>query len=773
MQQDCRNAATMEQAATMTRSSESEVQDARTGGWHFAAPEYYTFALIVSVGIATYVFVTGDAQSERLLTPALVAAIMVANLVPAMALIVLVGSRIARARAVRSMAGGNGRLHVRLVALFSLIAAAPTLLVVIFASLLFQFGVDFWYSERSRGMFENAADMAQAFYQDSQKSVGANTAAMAKDLGKYLDQNQLNSRSFQDAYGLQVVLRELNESAIIEIGPDGIARTAAMINPDNRVADARISPETVALLDRGEDVVVKRQSDRIEAVTRLPGRQNAFVYASRNAGTLGLQQFDRARSVLADYNALFERSQLLQLQFNGALYLGSLLLLAMAVIAAIVVADRIVRPLGTLIGATRTAAGGDLSVRVTPPARDDEISVLTQAFNRMTEQLEGQTGALVNANEQIEARRSFIEAVLSGVSSAVVSVDAEHRILLANAAAEGLIRQSAERLTGQPLADVAPELAQLLAGNEREAIVQLARKDAEPATLAAKAVAQGDGFVISFEDITQQLLDQRRAAWSDVARRIAHEIKNPLTPIQLAAERLQRRFGAKIEGDEATFKRLTDTIIRQVHDMRRMVDEFSSFARMPKPTFGVEDVRDIIRQAVFLFEVAKPDIAFSITTPNEIEPLVCDRRLLSQAVTNIVKNAVEAIEEKYKNSDIAATGRVDARLDIGAVGEYVIRVTDDGIGLPDAREAIAEPYMTTRQGGTGLGLAIVKKIVEQHYGELEFCDNPAGKGTCVTLTLHPERLRPLAGKGGEATAGQAESVPGRLRNRQDREEHGA
>ncbi len=763
----------MAQSSSLTFDMDSDGQEARSGFWRFAGPEYYTLAVIISVAIATYIVVTGDAQSERLLTPALVAAIMVANLVPAMALIVLIGSRVARARAVRSMAGGNGRLHVRLVALFSLIAAAPTLLVVIFASLLFQYGVNFWYSDRSRGMFENAASMAQAFYEDSQKSVGLNTTTMAKDLSDYLTRYPIDSVTFQNAYGRQVILRELNESAIIEIGSDGIARTPVMVDPDNRAAETRISPQTVARLNQGEEVVVLRKSDRIEAATRLPGRPNAYVYASRDADILGFQQFDRARSVLADYNALFGRSQQLQLQFNGALYLGSLLLLALAVIAAIVVADRIVRPLGTLIGATRTAADGDLSVRVTPPVRDDEIAVLTRAFNRMTEQLEGQTGALVNVNEQLEARRIFIEAVLSGVSSAVVSVDADRRILLANAAAERLICQSAECLTGQPLDDVAPELARLLISDEREAIVQLSRKDAEPATLAAKAVAQGDGFVLSFEDITQQLLDQRRAAWSDVARRIAHEIKNPLTPIQLAAERLQRRFGDKVEGDAATFRKLTDTVIRQVHDMRRMVDEFSSFARMPKPTFGVEDVRDILRQAVFLFEVAKPDIAFAIKIPDQIEPLVCDRRLLSQALTNIVKNAVEAIEERSKDSDSVPIGHIDAELDASPGGELTIRVTDDGIGLPEARDAIAEPYMTTRQGGTGLGLAIVKKIVEQHYGELEFFDNPAGQGTQVTLTLHPDRLRSLAGKGGEAGMGHGESVPGRIRNRQDREDHGA
>lgn len=763
----------MAQSPSLALDMDSDGQEVRSGFWRFAAPEYYTLAIIISVAIATYIFVTGDAQSERLLTPALVAAIMVVNLVPAMALIVLIGSRVARARAVRSMAGGNGRLHVRLVALFSLIAAAPTLLVVIFASLLFQFGVDFWFSDRSRGMFENAANLAEGYYQENQRQVGANTYAMAADLGKQMSLVPIDSPAFSNYYLQQVVVRSLNESAIIEIGQDGVARTATAINPDNRAAENRLGSAMVGRLDAGEDVVVVRQANRIEAAARLPGTRRAYVYASRDTNVPGFQQSARASAVLADYNGLFERSQQLQLQFNGALYLGSLLLLALAVIAAIVVADRIVRPLGTLIGATRTAAGGDLSVRVTPPVRDDEIAVLTRAFNRMTEQLQGQTGALVSVNEQLEARRSFIEAVLSGVSSAVVSVDADRRILLANAAAERLICQSAECLTGQPLDDVAPELARLLISDEREAIVQLSRKDAEPATLAAKAVAQGDGFVLSFEDITQQLLDQRRAAWSDVARRIAHEIKNPLTPIQLAAERLQRRFGDKVEGDAATFRKLTDTVIRQVHDMRRMVDEFSSFARMPKPTFGVEDVRDILRQTVFLFEVAKPDIAFAVKTPAEIEPLVCDRRLLSQAMTNIVKNAVEAIEEKYKNSESVVTGHVAAELISGADGEIIIRVFDDGIGLPEARDAIAEPYMTTRQGGTGLGLAIVKKIVEQHYGELEFSDNPAGQGTCVTLTLHPDRLRPLAGKGGETSMGHSESVPGRIRNRQDREDHGA
>ena len=744
--------------------------------WRFGAPEYYALAAMASVGLTTYLFVTGERQSEQLLSPAVIAAIMVANLVPAFALIVLIGSRVARARAMRSMDGGNGRLHVRLVALFSLIAAAPTLLVAIFASLLFQFGVDFWFSDRSRGMFENAASLAEGYYQENQREVGANAVAMAKDLGNFLGRTPIDDPTFSDYYFQQVVVRNLNESAIIEIGADGVARTAAAIDPDNRAADNRLQPEMVKRLDGGEQVVIMREADRIEAATRLPGTRRAYLYASRDFNVPGFQQSVRASTVLADYNALFERSRQLQLQFNLALYLGSLLLLSLAVVAAIVVADRIVRPLGVLVGAARTAAGGDLSVRVEPSWRDDEIAVLARAFNSMTEQLQGQTGALLRANDQLETRRAFIETVLSRVSSAVLSLDAEGRIRLANAAAETMLGHEAAFLTGRPLVSISPELARLIDGGQADAVLALTLPGRDMVTVAAKAVALNDGHVLSFEDITQQLHDQRRAAWADVARRIAHEIKNPLTPIQLAAERLQRRFGRKMDEDSGVFTKLTETIVRQVADVRRMVDEFSSFARMPAPTFGLEDVRDIVRQSVFLFEVARPDISFVMTAPETAVPLVCDRHLLSQAITNVVKNAVEAIDEKHlragkATNDGAVIGKITVVISQIAT-QLRISISDTGIGLPPERDRIAEPYMTTRQSGTGLGLAIVKKIVEDHFGEIEFADAPGG-GAAVTITLSSEKLQSLAGHSGDVIEAAAETVPGRARVRKTREHDGA
>jgi two-component system, NtrC family, nitrogen regulation sensor histidine kinase NtrY len=305
--------------------------------------------------------------------------------------------------------------------------------------------------------------------------------------------------------------------------------------------------------------------------------------------------------------------------------------------------------------------------------------------------------------------------------------------------------KTGEGAIGRPLTEVAPELDRLIGEGQRESIVQLA-SGGELRTLAVTLVASDGGHVLTFDDITQQLLDQRRAAWSDVARRIAHEIKNPLTPIQLAAERLQRRYGKDVPADDTTFERLTQTIVRQVGDLRRMVDEFSSFARVPKPVFRPEPIVEVARQALFLHEVAHPAIRFSLEAPDPSPVVVCDRRLLGQALTNIVKNAAEAIQEKCEEGE-PVSGAIEMIIRQGE-DRLAIQVTDTGIGLPAERERMTEPYMTTRAKGTGLGLAIVKKIVEEHFGTIGFTDRPGG-GTVVSILLDTDTLASL---GGEAVA---------------------
>ena len=408
---------------------------------------------------------------------------------------------------------------------------------------------------------------------------------------------------------------------------------------------------------------------------------------------------------------------------------------------ALRVADRLVRPVNNLVDAAQQIADGDLSARVIiDEFREDEVGFLSQSFNRMTERLQAQTGALLATNHQLGERRLFIEAVLESVSAGVISVDGNGIVELANSTAEKLLKNASSTIVGQQFTLVAPALASLVSESAR-GVVKLG-DGPEPVTVAVTVSPRAQGNVVTFEDISQQLADQRRAAWSDVARRIAHEVKNPLTPIQLAAERLQRRFGKNIPQDQAIFEQLTSTIVRQVGDLRNIVDEFSSFARMPKPLFRAENVHDIVGHAVFLFEVAHPDIVFDYRQEGQISPLISDRRQLGQAVTNILKNAAESIEEKQKNIPFDGAISVDLLMEDKAL---IIRIADNGIGLPSDRQRIMEPYITNRASGSGLGLAIVKKIIEEHFGEISFSDNESA-GAIVTLKFYPENVASKVGK---------------------------
>jgi two-component system nitrogen regulation sensor histidine kinase NtrY len=417
-------------------------------------------------------------------------------------------------------------------------------------------------------------------------------------------------------------------------------------------------------------------------------------------------------------------------------------IVGLAIGAALNLADRLVRPMGQLVTAAGRVEEGDFTTRVQVEKTEDEIETLATAFNRMTGRIEEQTGALRSANTQLDTRRAFIEAVLSSVTAGVIALDTSNRVLLINRSAEALLQRGGEEVEGVALGDLSGDLAEFMRGDRPEADVAF-QSGSGQRTLAVKRVRYSDGAVLTFDDITEQLSDQRRAAWSDIARRIAHEIKNPLTPIQLAAERLQRRFGGEISSDKDTFERLTGTIVRQVGDLRRMVDEFSNFARMPKPVFREENVHEVARQSLFLHEVAHPALTFSIDPAQGNVPMVCDRQQLSQALTNIIKNAVEAIESRRNRGEHSFAGdRVDVRLKSDG-GQVVIDVLDTGIGLPEERERLTEPYMTTRVRGTGLGLAIVKKIVEEHQGEIAFHDRP-GSGTHVRIAFDTEKLARLA-----------------------------
>jgi two-component system, NtrC family, nitrogen regulation sensor histidine kinase NtrY len=698
--------------------------------------------LLAMIALSVWILRRG-AGPGPLITPPLIALLLVAILLPAIVLMALYARKVALRRAEQGGLG-SGRLHIRLVALFTAVAAVPTVLVAIFASVLFQSGIQFWFSNRARNMLENTVQVAQGTQNYEFRRLGDEAITMAGDVNDALTKVSTDDPLFKTFLANQLYRRAINEAAILRLTPDGQVDTEAVL----------AGQYGLAMDEHGVKVAIDRlkqlpangyanagSPNRISVVTRLIPGTNTYLYVGSVADSDIAAQMKRANDVLRDYHAMLERSRVNQLKFNGALLLGALLIVGLSILTALKLADRLVRPVGELVNAAGRIEEGDFSARVPVSNTEDEVQTLSAAFNRMTGRLEEQTNELRSANTQLETRRAFIEAVLSSVTAGVIAVDSRHRMLLLNRSAETLLEES-EAIEGKTLASVSPELDEFMRGQQSEASVLITSGGIQR-TLAVKRVRYQDGSVLTFDDITDQLTDQRRAAWSDIARRIAHEIKNPLTPIQLAAERLQRRFGGEIESDKDTFERLTGTIVRQVGDLRRMVDEFSNFARMPKPVFRDEDVHEIARQALFLHEVAHPAITFTLEPPDGDFRMVCDRRQLAQALTNVVKNAVEAIESRRNRGEHSLAGdRVELKLH-REDNLLVIDVLDTGVGLPEDRERLTEPYMTTRVRGTGLGLAIVKKIVEEHVGEIAFLDRPGG-GTHVRISFDAERLASLA-----------------------------
>ena len=681
-------------------------------------------ALALGVALASWRVLAARDVTAPLLPPSVIAGFVVANLVCGILLLVLLGRRLALRRAASSPLGGRGRLHVQLVGLFSLTASVPVLLVAIFASVLFQNGVEFWYSDRARSMLENANLLAGSAYEANVSKVRRNTETMSRDLRGALNEAEYNAPDFSRAFFLQVYRRELSEAGIFRRTGDTI-QSLSVVNPYGRDLDKAINIASLNAVVARNGLLVRDDGVRISTLVAMPDADGIYVYGARVLDPALLAQKAKAVEVVRDYRALVERSRTLQIRFNLALIVLSLLIMGAIVWIALQLADRLIRPVGELVHATRRVTAGELSARVPDTGSDNEIALLGSAFNHMTERLEEQTRELVDANSALDGRNALMRAVLAGVTAGVISVDDDRRIQLMNRIARELFARPADE-NHPKLAEVSPELDHFVCGGSMSAILELPIGTGRR-TVAANKVREGRGWVLTFDDVTERLADQRRAAWADVARRIAHEIKNPLTPIQLAAERLNRRYGRALPEGDTVFEQLTGTIKRQVGDLRRMIDEFSSFARMPKPVFREESLTELVRQAVFLQEIAHPDVDWRWDRRDEVR-LVCDGRQIGQAMTNILKNAVEAIG-RVDTADQRGVVTVSVEQDTDAV---CVTVLDNGPGLPDDRIDLMEPYVTTHAKGTGLGLPIVKKIVEEHGGAMTLVGGANG-GALVTL----------------------------------------
>jgi two-component system, NtrC family, nitrogen regulation sensor histidine kinase NtrY len=665
-----------------------------------------------------------------------------------LALLLLLGSIVARrivglwAERRRGLAGS--RLHVRLVGMFSLLAAMPAIVMAAFAAVFFYVGIQSWFSERVRTAINESLEVAEAYLHEHQQVIRADALAMANDLNREVSRLIGDPQRFAQVVTTQAALRSLTEAVVFDGSGRMLARSGLSFTLE-------FDPIPETALERARDgevvLMVGDTDDRVRALVRLDRFVDTFLFVGRLVDPRVLGHMENAQQAASSYAELEGKRSSLQITFTLIFVVVALLLLMAAVWLGLHLATTLVSPISSLILAAERVRAGDMSARVPELEPEDEIGSLSRAFNRMTSQLESQRRELIEANRQLDLRRRFTEAVLSGVSAGVVGLDAEGRINLPNSsAAQFLGVDDPESLTGRKLVEVVPEMGELIGALKRrpnrlmEGQVQLRRAGAPVRTLLVRISAESHGneirgFVVTFDDVTELLSAQRKAAWADVARRIAHEIKNPLTPIQLSAERLRRKYLKEISSDPDTFQICTDTIIRQVGDIGRMVDEFSAFARMPSPVMKPQNVNELCRQAVFLQSSAHPDIRYTTDLPQGPLTVPCDGRQISQALTNLLQNAADAIEGRVVPE---GTERVPGQIHVAVAADeeqVVIILEDNGKGLPvEERDRLTEPYVTTRAKGTGLGLAIVKKIMEDHGGELLLADRE-GCGARVKLVI--------------------------------------
>jgi two-component system, NtrC family, nitrogen regulation sensor histidine kinase NtrY len=625
----------------------------------------------------------------------------------------------------------GARLHLRFVRMFALAALAPAAVVFVFYGVLVSRGVENWFNERVQTVVENSATVFRSYIDEQTGYIRDHLTPMAADLNREAEAMKARPGSAEDYLAALATYHAFPAAYLI----DRQGRVLARAESPNAPAFEPPPAAAYAAADAGEIYIPDFGADVMRGVFRLRAFDDVYLYVTRplQPGIMGYMR--ESEGALVSYRETAQNRERIQTIFALSYAETALLVLVGAVWLGLAAANSISAPVARLVQAAGRVAGGDLSARVDAESDPEEIAVLSRAFNSMTHDLQAQQEALRRAGEDAEARRRFIETVLAEVSAGVVGLDAQGLVRVANRQAISLLVLPDDGGRGQALETVAPELAALArAGVDAESEIDLVR-GRETRRLRVRASPTEGGIVLTFDDVTRLVAAQRNAAWRDVARRIAHEIKNPLTPIQLSAERLRRKYRKDIAADDLeVFDRCTDTIVRQVGDIGRMVDEFSAFARMPAPQFAMLDAGELLRAAVFARRVASPDLSVELEEPTEVVELRADSRMIGQALTNVLKNAAEAVEAR-RAVQPQMPGRIIARLRAGPQ-EVVLEVEDNGVGLPARdRDRLTEPYVTTREKGTGLGLAIVKRILEDHGGDLELGDAPGGKGALAILRL--------------------------------------
>jgi two-component system, NtrC family, nitrogen regulation sensor histidine kinase NtrY len=700
----------------------------------------FAVGLALLTAFLTFVVLTGLTRIEPTREVAL--SFMLMNGATILVLVGIIVHEVWQLMQARRRGRAAARLHVQIVSLFSIIAVLPAVLVAVVANVTIDRGLDRLFSGPTREVIQNSLIIARAYMQEHAQLIRGDILGMANDIVHARPLYDQDRKSFRELLTANAAVRNLPGAMLIDKDRNILETAQTGI----QLAFAAPPAEFLSNVNDNEpEIAVLPDENYVAAVIRLRAFNDTFLYVARQLDPRVVAQLKQTEASVAEYAEIESRRLGLQVNFALIFAVIALTILMASILIGLNFANWLVAPIRRLMSAASIVSTGDLHVQVPVLRSEGDLAQLGETFNKMTQELRTQRDELVSASDLIDSRRRFIEAVLSSASAGIIGVDASGSVGILNRSAEKLIGHAESETLDHPLSDVLPELDDMMK-TAREGTQRLVQgqititRDGHERNLSVRVSAEQtsqtrDSYIITLDDITELVSAQRTSAWADVARRIAHEIKNPLTPIQLSAERIRRKFGKVITEDKAIFEQCTDTIVRQVDDIRRMVDEFSRFARMPKPVIEGEDVADTVRQAVFLMRVGHPDIDIDADIKTDPMRAQFDRRLISQALTNIIKNATEAIEAVPPEE--LGKGRIDV-IAARENDDIVIDVIDNGIGLPKvSRARLLEPYVTTREKGTGLGLAIVGRVLEDHGGKIELNDaadiRPGARGAWMRL----------------------------------------
>lgn len=688
----------------------------------------------------TYIVITGG-PTPLGIKPWRVQTLMFVNVSMLLLLVAVVALRIrALWNALRIDKAGT-KLQKRILILFSVVTIVPTLVVSLFSAVFFSLGIQTWFNDRVQTAVENSLQVAEAYLGEHNKNIRGDAIAMAADLSRMSDLALSDPQEYNRGVATQAIIRQLTDAVVFYRG-----RIIAQSQFSFALAFERIEQEVFERAARGEVVMMTTDSDedKVRALIKLDAPADSFLLVGRLIDNKVIEHMERTQGAVGEYNTLKSQLKRLQITFMIIFVTLALLLLLSATWYGMVFAARLTTPISNIVVAAERVRGGDFSARVEGKISKDEIGMLARAFNRMTEQLEAQRGELIDANRRLDERRRFSEAVLSGVSAGVIALDRAKKVTMFNRSCTSILSAVSYSVQeGDNINDILPGITELLIqaeqrrGEQVDSTVALSH-EGKSITLHVRVTVEElgeeiEGFIVTFDDITLLVSAQRNAAWADVARRVAHEIKNPLTPISLAAERIKRKYSQFILEDQESFHKYIDTISKNVGDIGKMVEEFVSFARMPVPVFKEEDITSLVKKTLFTSQVACPTIEYQLEAPEKPVLLMCDERQITQVFTNLLKNAAESIESRPEG---AGQGKISVSL--RQTPEAIeISITDNGLGFPDGdTQKVLEPYVTTRSKGTGLGLSIVKKIVEDHKGKISLANIPEG-GAIVLLSFSP------------------------------------